>query len=76
MGQQQKRPRTVADDWPIIARGVGMFIGLTQAAAALISGPSIVSPEVLVFAGSLIVAPAIARGQEKRNGNRKEEDDQ
>jgi hypothetical protein len=74
MARQQKRQRTVVDDWPLIARAFGILIGMSQAVAALIAGPSDVSAEVLVFAGSLIVAPAIVGAQERRNGKRGEDE--
>jgi hypothetical protein len=63
-------PRPQTWGWPEWTRAIGLFIGLAEMAASIAGRP--VSPEVLAFAGGLIVAPNIAGAQEKRNDRRED----
>jgi hypothetical protein len=59
--------------WPLIARGIGITIGLTQMVAGFLGR----SPDasILAFAAGLIVSPNIAGTQRRRNDGRDEDDE-
>ena len=59
--------------WPLIARGVGIAIGLGQMVGGFLGGTPDAS--ILAFAAGLIVAPNIAGVQQRRNDRRDEDDE-
>lgn len=60
------------ENWPAIARAAGLAVILAEMTAGFVD-PSLVSAEILVAAGGLLVAPNIVGAQRSRNGKRDED---
>lgn len=69
MTRRRSPTETLAENWPIYARLVGLLIGIAEMVAGFLNLP--VSTPVLGFAGTLLLAPKIAGVQARRNDLRK-----